>query len=73
MKRIWLLPLMTVALWAQNLLYLDLSGEWRTKLADDPAYARPDFDDSEWTPYRLPSPDWGQACPNEIAGCGVRW
>ncbi len=59
MKRFWLLPLMTVALWAQNPLYLDLSGDWRTILADDPAYARPDFDDSGWTLYRLPSPDWG--------------
>lgn len=54
MKRVWMFSLMTVVLWAQNPLYLDLSGDWRTILADDPAYARPDFDDSGWTPYRLP-------------------
>ena len=57
MKRICVFPLMTVGLWAQNPLYLDLAGDWRTKLADDLAYARPDFDDSGWTTYRLPAPD----------------
>ncbi len=56
MRQLWMFPLMAVALWAQNPLYLDLSGDWRTKLADDPAYARPDFDDSGWTTFRLPAP-----------------
>jgi hypothetical protein len=33
---------------AQNALYVDLSGEWRVKIADDPAFGRPDFDDRAW-------------------------
>ena len=47
---------MAVPLCGQNPLYLDLAGEWRTKLADDPAYARPDFDDSGRAAFTLRAP-----------------
>ena len=39
---------------AQNGFYLDLSGDWRTILGDDPAYSKPDFDDSHWQTIHLP-------------------
>lgn len=29
----------------------DLAGPWLVHAGDDPAYARPDFDDSNWTPF----------------------
>lgn len=40
---------------AQNALWLDLSGEWRTLNADDPRYALAEFDDSAWAKTKLPA------------------
>ena len=39
---------------AQNALWLDLSGEWRSLRGDDPRYALSDFDDSSWSRIQLP-------------------
>ena len=33
---------------------VDLSGEWKLKLGDDPAWSDPGFDDSSWTPAQVP-------------------
>ena len=35
-----------------------LAGEWRSRAGDDLAWARPDLDDSDWTPLRQPM-GWG--------------
>jgi len=35
-------------------LSMDLSGDWRVQLSDDPDFAKPDFDDSGWSVMRLP-------------------
>ena len=48
----WLL--LTPVLWAQYPLSLDLGGEWRVSLDDQPAYARPGFDDRAWARVVLP-------------------
>ncbi len=40
---------------AQNALWIDLSGEWRTLNGDDPRYALAEFDDSAWAKTNLPA------------------
>jgi phosphoserine phosphatase RsbU/P len=68
MKGLLLLSILGASpLLAQNVLYVDLSGEWRMKVADDPAFARPDFDDSRWEPITLPG------APNMGARSATRW
>ena len=37
--------------------YVELSHGWRVHRGDDPAYARPDFDDSAWQTVTLDSPN----------------
>jgi phosphoserine phosphatase RsbU/P len=56
--RLWLLALSLAACAAsaQNALWIDLSGEWRMLAGRDrPEFASPDFDDSQWRPFVLPS------------------
>jgi signal transduction histidine kinase/DNA-binding NarL/FixJ family response regulator len=36
-----------------------LAGEWRFRTGDDPAFARPDLDDSSWATLRVPG-GWGR-------------
>ncbi|WP_434995717.1 alpha/beta hydrolase-fold protein [Arthrobacter sp. Ld5] len=36
---------------------LDLSGTWKFTVGDDPAYAEPSFDDSDWTSLQVPETD----------------
>ncbi len=54
---------MRIALWillftglmpGQQALYIELSGEWRQREGDQPAYAQPDFDDQGWSTVQLP-------------------
>lgn len=40
---------------------MELSNGWRVHRGDDPAYARPDFDDSRWIPVQMDN--LGQATP----------
>jgi Stage II sporulation protein E (SpoIIE) len=46
--------------------WVNINDGWRFQLGDDPAYAKPDFDDSHW---RVVSLRQGPA----LAGPGVRW
>jgi sigma-B regulation protein RsbU (phosphoserine phosphatase) len=46
--------LATMAAAGQGALYIDLSGEWRASVDDNPAYATPGFDDSAWRLAPLP-------------------
>jgi sigma-B regulation protein RsbU (phosphoserine phosphatase) len=55
MIRTLLLFLLAVPLLAQNAFYLDLAGDWRTRVGDDPAWADPAFDDAGWEKLRLPA------------------
>ena len=51
----WTLSLLAAsALSAQFPLSIELDGEWRMSAGDQPAYARPDFDDRAWARVRLP-------------------
>ncbi len=50
----WTVLLLALPLAAQNALDVDLSGPWRVHGGDDPAFARPDFDDSQWRTVDLP-------------------
>ena len=60
MNNLVLLFLWTFPLWAQQALFVDLSGGWRESPGDQPAYARPDFDDSGWKIVQRP---WQQQPP----------
>jgi signal transduction histidine kinase/HPt (histidine-containing phosphotransfer) domain-containing protein/ActR/RegA family two-component response regulator len=45
-----------------------IAGPWKTRLGDDPAWARPDLDDSAWSGVRVPT-GWGQRSgPEETFG-----
>lgn len=55
--RLCLLLLAAWPLLAQNALYLDLSGPWRFQATDDPRYAQPGLDDSQWRTLTLPIAD----------------
>jgi len=46
--------LLSISAFAQNPLYLDLSGEWRIMQGDQPDFARADFDDTRWPAIQLP-------------------
>jgi len=46
--------LAALPLQAQNALYVDLSGAWRLQAGDDPSYAQPSLDDSEWRTIPVP-------------------
>ena len=48
MMRAILLALLAYPLAAQSGLYINLADGWRTTDQDDPAMARPDYDDSAW-------------------------
>ncbi len=48
------LLILALPLLAQNALYLDLSGTWRLAGSDDPRFAQPDLDDSQWRTLALP-------------------
>ncbi len=64
--RFCLLVLAALPLLAQNALYLDLSGPWRLQASDDPSYAQPELDDSQWRTLAVPipaSPTDSQAIP----------
>jgi hypothetical protein len=39
---------------AENTVYLDLSGPWRTSQEDSLRFSAPDFDDSGWGTVRVP-------------------
>ena len=54
MKRLLLLLLGAIPLFAQHPLYLDLSGPWRMQGGDNLQWARPDYDDSGWQAIQLP-------------------
>ena len=55
MIRAWLLLLLTFPLVAQQaVLQLDIAGDWRFQHADNPDFAKPDFDDTKWATMRLP-------------------
>ena len=47
-----------------------LAGEWRFRIGDDPAFARPDFDDSSWEVLRVPG-GWGRQ--GHPSTSGVAW
>ncbi len=49
------LALAATAAAAQQGFEVDLSGEWRFSTGDNPAWARPDFDDSDWDILRAPA------------------
>lgn len=62
----WLLLVALTTLQAQPpALQLDLSGSWRNHEGDNPAWARPDFDDSGWNTIQAPFRDERPA--------GFRW
>ena len=45
--------LLSTSLYAQNALWIDLSGPWLSHAGEDsPAYADPAFDDRHWTRLR---------------------
>ncbi len=54
MIRILFLALLAAQLPAQNELWIDLSGDWRTIENDNLAYASPGFDDSAWNTLQVP-------------------
>jgi hypothetical protein len=47
-----------------------LAGEWRFRVGDDPAFARPDLDDSAWETLRVPG-GWGRQ--GHAAYSGIGW
>ena len=47
-----------------------LAGEWRFRTGDDPAFARPDFDDSSWETLRVPG-GWGRQGHAGLSG--IAW
>jgi hypothetical protein len=44
---------------------MDLRGPWKTVSGDDPRYAQPGFDDSQWPTFELPR--------QQIVRLGVHW
>jgi hypothetical protein len=42
----------------------DLAAGWLVHAGDDPAYARPDFDDSQWTPFNATTDSLHKLFPN---------
>ncbi|HLK65740.1 MAG TPA: PP2C family protein-serine/threonine phosphatase [Bryobacteraceae bacterium] len=52
----WLLPLLfVIPALAQDIVWIDLSGDWKFSSVDNPAFAQPGFDDSSWRSVQLPS------------------
>lgn len=49
---------------------LDLEGEYRMELSDDPAYADPAFDDAGWTVTTVPSQDGHEGAWDDFDGVG---
>ena len=45
-----------------------MAGSWRCVDGDDPAFARPDFDDTSWAPLQLPDGSGDRVC-----GADVSW
>ncbi len=54
MKPVLLLLLAASSLSAQMEPYIDLSGPWKFRHADEPRFSQPDFDDTQWGSVALP-------------------
>jgi serine/threonine protein phosphatase PrpC len=52
--KLMVLFLAACRLFAQNAFWIDISGDWRYKLADRPEFASPGYGDSGWKTLRLP-------------------
>jgi sigma-B regulation protein RsbU (phosphoserine phosphatase) len=59
---------LTVRVFAQSALYIDLSGSWQQSADDKPAYAAASFDDSKWRSVVLPGPAARFGAPS-----GIHW
>ena len=60
--RVAVLLVLACGAFAQDILRVDLSGAWRISSDDQPAYALPSFDDSQWKSVSVPRGDkyiWG--------------
>lgn len=59
MKILCVLTLLAVqSAWAQNALWIDLSGEWKASWEDRAEFANPEFDDSAWKTFPLPTGEY---------------
>ena len=63
MTRLGLLLLFAATAFGQSELRIDLSGAWQYSFGDQPAYAEPSFDDSQWKKLEVPQGQewfWGE-------------